>query len=81
MRIAAVTLLALALGLTGCMTLHADLPPEVIRQHIAHEEGVELAAICSQEGKSYSEGAVACMAGQRMACDAQGRWIQQGGGC
>jgi hypothetical protein len=74
MRIAAISILTLA-SLTGCMSLHADLPEEVIRQHVAREEGLELAALCSLDGRSFSEGAVACMAGQRMTCDASGRWV------
>ncbi len=64
--------------LTGCMTLHADVPESVVRQHVAHEKGIELAAICSHAGQSYSEGALACMAEQRMSCDASGRWVPAG---
>ena len=77
MRIAAIALLALV-PLTGCMTLHAHVPEEVVRQHVAKEEGIDFAAICSHEGNSYSEGAVACMAGQRMTCDPSGRWVGDG---
>ena len=43
-------------------------------------EGIEVAAVCSHEGQRYSEGAVACMAGQRMSCDPSGRWVA-GGDC
>ena len=79
MRIAAISLLALA-TLSGCMTLHADIPEDVVRRHIAREDSVDLGAICSHEGRSFSEGAVACMAKQRMTCDPTGRWVQ-GGAC
>ena len=61
----------------GCLTLHAELPPEMVR-HMAAKDGVELGAICSQEGRSFSEGAVVCMSTQRMACDAAGRWAELG---
>ena len=77
MRIVAISLLALA-TLSGCLSLHADLPEEVVRRHIAREDGVDLGAICSNEGRSFSEGAVACMAKQRMTCDPTGRWVQDG---
>jgi hypothetical protein len=79
MRIVASSLLALALTpLSGCMTLHADVPEEVIRRHVSQEEGIDLSAICSHEGKTYSEGAIACMAKQRMTCDPGGRWVKNG---
>lgn len=78
MRIVAISLLALT-TLSGCLSLHADVPEEVIRHHVAREEGIELAAICSHEGRSFSEGAVACMADQRMSCDPDGRWVRDGG--
>ena len=42
-------------------------------------DGIELASICSYEGKSFSEGAVACMAERRMTCAATGRWVPDGG--
>ena len=77
MRIVAISLLALATQ-SGCMSLHANIPEEAIRRHMAHEDGVELGAICSQEGQSFSEGALVCMAKQRMTCDATGRWVQNG---
>ncbi len=73
MRIVAISLLALA-TLSGCMSLHADLPEELVR-HIAREDGVELGAICSHEGQSFSEGAIVCMAKRRMTCDPTGRWV------
>ena len=73
----AVPLLALA-TLTGCLSLHADIPPDAVRQHLAREEGITLASICSYEGRSFSEGAVACMAAQRMTCGADGRWLADG---
>ena len=82
MRIVAISILALSLlPLAGCMTLHADVPPEVIRQHMAAEQGIELAAVCSYEGKDFSEGASTCMAERRMSCDPSGRWVQQDDGC
>lgn len=77
MRIVTISLLALV-TLSGCMTLHADIPEEAVRLHIAREEGIELAASCSHEGNRFSEGAVACMAERRMSCDAGGRWVQDG---
>ncbi len=73
MRIVAISLLALT-TLSGCLSLHANLPEEVVRRHMAREYGVELGAICSQEGKSFSEGAVVCMAKRSMTCDPGGRW-------
>lgn len=77
MRIVAISILALA-TLSGCVSLHADLPEEVVRHHIAREDGIELAAICSYEGRSFSEGASACMAERRMSCAPTGRWEQDG---
>lgn len=77
MRFVLASLLALV-TLTGCMTLHADVPESVVRHHIAKEEGIEIAAVCSHAGQSYSEGALACMAEQRMRCDTNGRWIDAG---
>ncbi len=74
MRIVAISSLALA-TLGGCVTLHADLPEEMVRQ-MAREDGV--GATCSQDGKSFSEGAIVCMAEQRMTCDPTGRWVQDG---
>ena len=77
MRIATISLLGLV-TLTGCMTLHADVPAEVVRYHMVHEEGFDIGAICSHEGRTFSEGAIACMAAQRMTCDPTGRWTQDG---
>ena len=74
MRIVAISILALT-AFSGCLTLHADLPEEMVR-HIASEDGVELSAICSHEGRSFSEGAIVCMAARRMTCDPTGRWVQ-----
>jgi hypothetical protein len=78
MRMFAISILSLA-TLTGCLALHADVPEEAVRQHIAREEGIELASICSYEGKNFSEGAIACMADRRMTCAPSGRWISEGG--
>ncbi|MCG8588889.1 MAG: hypothetical protein MJE66_06320 [Proteobacteria bacterium] len=75
MRIAALSLLALV-SLGGCLSLHADVPEDAVRRHMAHEEGVDLGAICSHEGRSFSEGALVCMADRRMTCDPTGRWVQ-----
>ena len=77
MRLAAIPLLALAL-LTGCFTLHAHVPEEAVRLHLAQEEELDLGSICSFEGQRFSEGALACMGGRRMVCDPAGRWKQQG---
>jgi hypothetical protein len=76
MRIVAISLLGLA-TLSGCLSLHADLPDEMVR-HIARKDGVELGAICSHEGQSFSEGAIVCMAKRRMTCDPSERWVQDG---
>ncbi len=74
MRIVAISVLALT-AFSGCLTLHADLPEEMVR-HMARKDGVELSAICSHEGRSFSEGARVCMAARRMTCDPTGRWVQ-----
>ena len=74
MRIIAISTLALA-PLSGCLSLHADLPREMVA-HIAREDGVDLGAICSNDGRSFSEGAVVCMAKRSMVCDPTGRWVQ-----
>ena len=74
MHIVAISLLALS-ALSGCVSLHADLPEEMVR-HIARRDGVELSAICSHEGQSFSEGAIVCMAKRRSICDPTGRWVQ-----
>ncbi len=76
MRIVAISILAL-ITLSGCVSLHADLPEEMVR-HMAREEGVDLGATCSQAGQSFSEGAIVCMAGQRLSCDPTGRWTKDG---
>lgn len=78
MRIFAISLIALATQ-SGCLSLHADVPEEAVRQHLAREEGIELASICSYEGKSFSQGAVACMVERRMTCAATGLWVPDGG--
>lgn len=78
MRLIAISLLVLSTQ-TACLSLHADVPEEAVRLHLAREEGIELASICSYEGKRFSEGAVTCMAAQRMTCGATGRWIPDGG--
>lgn len=81
MRTLVLSSLALAL-FTGCMSLHATLPEDAVRLHMAQEEGLDLGAICSLDGRSFSEGAVACMVGQRMTCDPSGRWVvAEDGGC
>lgn len=67
-------------ALTGCFSLRAEVPEEVVRQHVAREEGIDLAAICSYEGENFSEGARVCMAKVQMTCDQSGRWIP-GEGC
>jgi hypothetical protein len=77
MRIVAISLFALS-SLSGCLALHANVPEEAVRLHMVHEKGIDLGAICSHEGRSFSEGAVACMAGRRMTCDPTGRWAQDG---
>jgi hypothetical protein len=79
MRTIAISLFSLT-TLSGCLALHANIPEDVVRRHVAREEGIELGAICSYEGRSSSEGAVACMAKQRMTCDGSGRWVP-GGAC
>ena len=76
MRVLAISLLALA-TFSGCLAIHANLPEEMVR-HLAREDGVELGAICSHNGKSFSEGAVVCMANRRMTCDPSERWVQDG---
>ena len=77
MRIIAMSLLALT-TLSGCLALHADLPAEAVLRHMAREDGVEMGAICSQEGQSFSEGAIVCMAKRRMTCDPTARWVEDG---
>ena len=64
--------------LTGCVSVQADVPEEVVR-HMARQDGVDLGATCSQDGKRFSEGAISCMANQRMVCDPAGRWVQDRG--
>ena len=79
MRFVALPVLALAVAtLSGCVSLHAAVPEDVVRQHAVHEDGLDLPSICQMGGQSYSEGALACMAEQRMSCDASGRWIPAG---
>jgi hypothetical protein len=63
------------IALSGCLSLHADLPERMVR-HIAREDGVELPAICTHEGQIFSEGAVVCMTDRRMICDSTERWVQ-----
>ncbi|MDJ0787052.1 MAG: hypothetical protein QNK05_09625 [Myxococcota bacterium] len=77
MRLVAISILAL-ITLCGCVSLNANVPEDVVRRHMAKEEGLELASICSHAGQTYSEGAVACMADRRMTCDPEGRWVQDG---
>ncbi len=76
MRIVAILIFSL-IPLSGCIALHAHLPEDVVRT-MAREDGAELAAICSHDGRSFSEGAIACMDAQRMTCSAAGRWVPQG---
>ena len=76
MRNILISLLTLV-ALTGCISLHAELPEEMVR-HIAREDGVDLGAICSHNGQSFSEGATLCMANRRMTCDRAERWVHDG---
>lgn len=75
MRLIAISILALA-TLTGCMTLHAQVPEDVVRHHVANEEGIVLPAVCAHQGKRFSEGALVCMEESRMVCDPNGRWVE-----
>ncbi len=77
MRFVALAVLALA-TLTGCVSLHAKVPEDVVRLHAAREEGLTLPASCQMDGQAYSEGAAVCMTGRRMTCDPNGRWVQDG---
>ncbi len=79
MRFVALPVLALAVAsLTGCVSLHAAVPEDVVRQHAVHEDGLDLPSICQMGGQSYSEGASVCMTERRMTCDPNGRWVQDG---
>ena len=49
--IPSVALVAIA-ALGGCFSVRADIPPDAVRLHMAREEGIELGAICSHEGRS-----------------------------
>lgn len=83
MRTLAMTLALVApLAATGCMTLHAQLPEDAVRHHMAREEGLDLPALCTLDGRNFSEGALVCTAGHRMTCEAPGRWVEaEGPGC
>ena len=63
--------------LTACFSLQAQIPEEMVRQ-MARKDGVDLGAICSFNGKSYSEGAIACMETERMVCSEGDRWVRDG---
>ncbi len=79
MRIVSISLLVGVLAsVVGCFSLHATVPEDAVRRHVAREEGVEIGAICSFEGRSFSEGATVCMSGRRTTCDATGRWAPDG---
>ena len=75
-RIAAIPVAALLSA--GCFSLHAHVPEEAVRHHLAQEEGVVLPAVCAYEGKRFSEGAFTCMTTRRMTCSPEGRWVQDG---
>lgn len=72
-----VSLIALIAFISGCMSLRANVPEEVVRGY-ARKDGVEIAASCARDGRSYSEGAVVCMVDRRMACSGSGRWVNEG---
>ena len=76
MRVLTLSLLALV-TLTGCFSIHAHLPEDMVR-HMAREDGVDLAAICSHDGRTFSEGAIVCMDSRRAICDSAGRWDHDG---
>lgn len=80
-KILTIPMFALAAVLTwsGCLTLQAHVPEDVVRQHVAREEGITLPAVCAHDGLRFSEGALVCMEGRRMSCDAAGRWAEQEG--
>ncbi len=63
---------------SGCMTLHANLPEDAVRAHVAKEQDIELAAVCAYQGQRFTEGAIACMSEQRMSCGPAGRWVEEG---
>lgn len=73
----ALSLLTLLVLLTGCFTLQAKVP-EGMARHYAREDGYDLGAICSYEGRSYSEGASVCMEQRRMVCQVGERWVEDG---
>jgi hypothetical protein len=77
MRTLTISLIGL-FALSDCVSLHAEVPDEVIRHHIARKEGIEIGAICSHESRHYSERAVACRASQRMTCSTAGRCVSLG---
>ena len=79
MRFVPIALLVALPLLGGCVSVQAQLPENLVRQ-MARHDGVEIVGVCSLGGQSYSEGALACMEGQRMTCDPEGRWIA-GDGC
>lgn len=76
MRTITISLFAL-LTLGGCMSFRANVPAEVVRQY-ARKDGMDVAAVCDQAGKSFSEGAIVCMADREMTCDDAGRWVANG---
>ena len=64
--------------LCGCMSVHAQIPEDMVR-HYARKEGADVGAICSHGGQSYSEGAIVCMGDRLMVCDPVGRWASESG--
>ena len=73
MRFVLIPLLAVV-ATSGCMTLHAKDPEDAVRQ-MAREDGVDVAALCSHDGRGFSEGAIVSMEGRRMTCNETGRWV------
>ena len=77
MKLGLVSALALVF-VGGCMRIRAQVPEDVVRGY-ARRDGVELPALCTRGGETFSEGAVVCMDEHRMVCDAAGRWVVDGG--
>ncbi len=73
----AIALLA-ATGLTGCLVVHATLPDKLMEDVSVSIDDVSLSALCTHHGQAYSVGATHCMDSQKMRCDEDGRWVDEG---
>ncbi len=63
-----------ALGLVGCVAVHADLPEEFLGSIHTQADYTDM---CVHAGQPYSEGSTVCLDGRRLRCHDE-EWVSDG---